>query len=92
MFIYGTKANIPDYLLKNGNTYRILSDHLGSPRLVVDISDGYVAQRLDYDAFGNVRWENSFEGIENRYRFQGREWDEHAGHYYFRMRTYIPEW
>jgi len=53
-FVYGSKVNVPDYMLKEGNTYRILSDHLGSPKLVVDISDGSVIQRMDYDAFGNV--------------------------------------
>ncbi len=53
-FVYGSKGNVPDYMLKEGKTYRILSDHLGSPKLVVDISDGSVAQRIDYDAFGNV--------------------------------------
>ncbi len=53
-FVYGSKVNVPDYLIKGGKTYRILSDHLGSPRLVVDISDGSVVQRMDYDAFGNV--------------------------------------
>ena len=41
-------------LVKGGKTYRVLSDHLGSPWLVVDISDGSVAQRMDYDTFGNV--------------------------------------
>jgi YD repeat-containing protein len=54
VFVYGSKANVPDYMIKEGNTYRILSDHLGSSRLVVDISDGSVVQRMDYDAFGNV--------------------------------------
>ena len=58
-FIYGSKANIPDYMLKDGKTYRILSDHLGSPRLVVDISEGTVAQRMDYDAFGNVVFDSN---------------------------------
>ena len=33
-FVYGSKSNVPDYMLKDGKTYRILSDHLGSPRLV----------------------------------------------------------
>ncbi len=41
-------------LVKGGKSYRVLSDHLGSPWLVVDISDGSVAQRMDYDTFGNV--------------------------------------
>jgi YD repeat-containing protein len=53
-FIYGTKANVPDYLVRNGVTYRILTDHLGSPRLVVNTTDGTVAQRLDYDEFGQI--------------------------------------
>jgi RHS repeat-associated protein len=58
-FVYGSKANVPDYILKDGETYRIISDHLGSPRLVVDISDGSVAQRIDYDAFGNVVFDSN---------------------------------
>jgi len=53
-FVYGSKANIPDYIVKNGNTYRVISDHLGSPRFVVDIQTGAVVQRMDFDAFGNV--------------------------------------
>ncbi len=35
-FVYGTRGNVPDYMVKGGITYRILVDHLGSPRLVVD--------------------------------------------------------
>jgi len=53
-FIYATKANVPDYIEKDGATYRILTDHLGSPRLVVDITTGAIVQRMDYDAFGQV--------------------------------------
>ena len=40
-------------------TYRIVSDHLGSVRLVVDANTGVVAQRLDYDEFGNVTLDTS---------------------------------
>jgi RHS repeat-associated protein len=53
-FVYGTKQNVPDYMEKGGVTYRILSDHLGSVRLVVDAATGTVAQRIDYDEFGRV--------------------------------------
>ena len=35
-FVYATKFNAPDYMIRDGVAYRILSDHLGSPRLVVD--------------------------------------------------------
>jgi RHS repeat-associated protein len=53
-FIYGTRTNVPAYLLKNGVAYRIVTDHLGSVRLVVNTTSGQVAQRLDYDEFGQV--------------------------------------
>ena len=53
-FVYGTKANVPDYLIKAGTTYRIVSDHLGSVRLVADAKSGEIVQRIDYDEFGKV--------------------------------------
>ena len=31
-----------------------MTDHLGSPRLVVDVTSGAVVQRMDYDEFGQV--------------------------------------
>ncbi len=53
-FVYASRANVPDYLIKGGNTYRIIADHLGSPRLVVDAVTGQIAQRLEYDEFGRI--------------------------------------
>jgi YD repeat-containing protein len=53
-FIYGTRSNVPDSMVKGGRTYRVLSNHLGSVRLVVDVGNGTIAHRIDYDAFGRV--------------------------------------
>ena len=52
--MYASRANVPDYIVKGGTTYRIVTDQLGSPRLVVNVATGAVAQRMDYDEFGNV--------------------------------------
>jgi RHS repeat-associated protein len=52
-FVYGSKANVPDYMTTSGGAYRILSDHLGSPRLVVDANSGNAIETLSYDEFGN---------------------------------------
>ena len=58
-FVYGSKPNVPDYLVTYNTsgtalgTFRILSDHLSSPRLVVDISNGNVVETMSYDEFGN---------------------------------------
>jgi YD repeat-containing protein len=39
---------------KDGTTYRLITDHLGSVRLVVEAQAGAIAQRLDYDEFGRI--------------------------------------
>jgi RHS repeat-associated protein len=59
VFVYGTKANVPDYMISvanGGKVYRIISDWVGSVRLVLDtsVSPAVVVQQLDYDEFGNV--------------------------------------
>ena len=54
-FVYGTRAHVPDSMvMTDGTVYRLITDHLGSVRLVVNAVTGAVAQRLDYDAFGRV--------------------------------------
>jgi len=53
-FIYASADNVPDYMVAGGATYRIFSDPMGSPRLVVNAATGKVAERIDYDEFGNV--------------------------------------
>nr|WP_249218470.1 RHS repeat-associated core domain-containing protein [Nitrospina sp. Nb-3] len=53
-FVYASRGNVPDYVIQGGVAYRIVSDHLGSPRLVIDTGTGAVVQTMDYDAWGNV--------------------------------------
>jgi RHS repeat-associated protein len=53
-FVYGKSSNVPEYMIKNSIKYRIISDHVGSPRLVVNSSNGSISQRMDYDEFGKV--------------------------------------
>jgi RHS repeat-associated protein len=52
-FVYSSKTNVPDYMVTSGGTYRILSDHLGSPRAVVDVSSGNLIETINFDEFGN---------------------------------------
>ena len=53
-FIYATRDNVPDYMIRGGVTYRLILDHLGSPRLVVNVATGQIVQQMDYDDFGKV--------------------------------------
>ena len=58
-FVYGSRTNVPDYMVQGSTTYRMISDQLGSVRLVVNATTGAIAQRLEYDAWGNVLTDTS---------------------------------
>jgi RHS repeat-associated protein len=94
-FVYGSKYNTPDYFTSNKAdgitwvTYRIISDHLGSPRLVVNSNTGAVAQRLDYDEFGRVL-EDTNPGFQP-FGFAGGIYDSDTGLVRFGARDYDAE-
>jgi len=88
-FVYGSKANVPDYMIKGGTTYRILSDRLGSPRLVVNTGTGDIMQRLDYDEFGNLT-QDSNPGFQP-FGFAGGLYDQHTKLTRFGARDYDAE-
>jgi len=88
-FVYGTRANVPDYMVKGGVTYRIISDHLGSPRLVVYATTGTIVQRMDYDEFGNVLSDTN-PGFQP-FGFAGGIYDQDTGLVRSGARDYEPE-
>ncbi|HID99945.1 MAG TPA: hypothetical protein EYP59_06615, partial [Thiotrichaceae bacterium] len=88
-FVYGGRSNVPAYLIKNGQTFRIIADSLGSPRLVVNIATGDIAQRIDYDEFGNVQLDTN-PGFQP-FGFAGGIYDTETGLVRFGARDYDPE-
>ncbi len=71
--------------------YQIITDHLGSVRLVVNISTGAVAERMDYDEFGNVIYDSNpgfqpfgfagglYDPETKLVRFGARDYDASSG-------------
>lgn len=88
-FVYATHVNVPDYMVKNGVTYRIITDQLGSVRLVVNTSSGQVAQRIDYDSFGHVTQDTN-PGFQP-FGFAGGLYDPATGLVRFGARDYDAE-
>ncbi|MCB1036351.1 MAG: hypothetical protein KDD47_21175, partial [Acidobacteria bacterium] len=88
-FVYGSRGNVPDVLLKDGQTYRILADPLGSVRLVVDTATGDVVQELAYDAFGRVQLDTN-PGFQP-FGFGGGLYDPQTGLLRFGVRDYDPQ-
>jgi RHS repeat-associated protein len=78
-------------MMRGGVTYRVISDHLGSPRVIVDASTGAVVQRMDFDEFGNMMSETNggfqpfgfasgmFDRETGLTRFGARDYDPHTG-------------
>jgi RHS repeat-associated protein len=87
-FVYATHVNVPDYMVKGGQTYRLVLDQLGSVRLVVNTSDGTVAQRLDYDEYGRIT-QNSSPGFQP-FGYAGGLLDDATGLTRFGARDYDP--
>ena len=88
-FVYGTRAHVPDYMVRDGITYRIVSDRLGSPRVVVNVSTGAVAQELRYDEFGRITLDTN-PGFQP-FGFAGGLYDEQTGLLRMGARDYNPE-
>jgi len=87
-FIYATSTHSPDVVLKGGQSYRIVTDHLGSPRLVVNVADGAVVQRLDYDEFGKPTLDTGAGSAV--FGFAGGVYDGQTGLVRFGARDYDP--
>jgi RHS repeat-associated protein len=88
-FVYATRVNVPDHIVKDAQTYRLVLDHLGSVRLVVNTSNDSVVQRLDYDEFGVVTL-NTNPGFQP-FGFAGGLYDEQTGLVRFGARDYDAE-
>jgi RHS repeat-associated protein len=88
-FVYGTGRNVPDYMVKGGSTYRIITDHLGSVRLVVNATTGEIAQEMSYDEFGRVLSDTN-PGFQP-FGFAGGLYDPDTGLVRFGARDYDAE-
>jgi RHS repeat-associated protein len=88
-FVFGSRRNVPDYILKGTDRFRFFTDERGSVRLVVNVADGSVAQQLDYDEFGRVLTDTN-PGFQP-FGFAGGLYDPDTGLVHFGLREYSAE-
>lgn len=87
-FVYGSKINTPDYMIKGSSNYQIISDQLGSPLFVINSTDGTIIQEMTYDEFGNVLTDTN-PGFQP-FGFAGGLYDSDTGLTRFGARDYNP--
>jgi len=83
-----TLGHAPTSFTENGETYYLLTDHLGSPRIITD-SAGQVVKAIEYDAYGNVISDNN-PGFEIPFAFAGGLNGPDTGLIRFGYRDYDP--
>ncbi len=88
-FIYAEGVNVPELMVTSTATYRLVKDHLGSVRQVVDVATGVVAQELVYDAWGRVLLDTA-PGFQP-FGFAGGLYDPDTGLVRFGARDYDAE-
>ncbi len=95
-YVFGEDLDELLTMQRGANSYYYHYDGLGS---VTDVTkpDGTIAERYDYDPYGNPTITNAAgtiiptSAISNRYLFTGRELDAESGNYHYRARIYNPK-
>ena len=88
-FVYASKSTAPDYMRRGGNTYRVVSDQLGSPRYVVNVANASdVPFTASYTSFGVVTG-TGLDWIP--FGFAGGIYDFDTGLVRFGVRDYSPD-
>ena len=91
-YVYGAHGNVPELMTTpSGQTFRVVTDQLGSVRLVIDAAADTVVQRLDYDVYGRVVRDTKpgfqpfgyagglYEPLTGLVRFGARDYDAETG-------------
>ncbi len=82
-------GNTPSSFTQSGQTYYIVADHLGTPRLITN-SSGTIVKKVSYDSFGNVLNDTN-PAIGIPFGFAGGLQDIDTGLIRFGYRDYDPE-
>jgi RHS repeat-associated protein len=86
-FVYAERGNSPSLIIRGGVTYRVIADHHGSPRYIIDSTTGAFADTLGYDEFG-VTFESN-PGFQP-FGFAGGLYDADTQLVHFGAREYDP--
>jgi RHS repeat-associated protein len=94
VFVFGTHENVPDYIIEKASggdvLYRVIADHLGTPRRVVRATDGVVVHELDCDEWGRIVRETGSKLGLHPFGFAGGLRDRATGMIRFGARDYDP--
>lgn len=92
-FVYGSRDDVPDLMIRGGKTYRLVTDQLGSVRMVVNVADPTdVPFKASYGAFGETTITVVAPATKDfvPFGFAGGMYDADTGLVHFGARDYDP--
>ncbi|MFL9836662.1 RHS repeat-associated core domain-containing protein [Flavobacterium sp. ST-75] len=66
-------------------------DQLGSSSYISNLA-GNVSQHIEYMPFGEILVDEHINSFNTPFKFNGKEYDEETGNYYYSARYYDPKW
>ncbi len=88
-FVYGQKPNVPDYMITKDGTFRLITDQVGTLRMIVDVSNGKIVDESISTAFGEITLDLKRFSIP--FGFAGGLYDRDTGLVHFGAREYDPQ-
>jgi RHS repeat-associated protein len=88
-FIYGVRPNVPDYMITKDGTFRLITDQVGTLRMIVDTSNGKIVDESVSTAFGEINLD--CKRFLTPFGFAGGLYDRDTGLVHFGARDYDPQ-
>jgi len=90
VFVYASNSNTPDLVVRDGATYRLLTDHVGSVVRAINVANSSdVPFAAEYTAFGEQTVTVGSPDFVP-FGFAGGLWDAETGLVHFGARDYDP--
>ncbi|MBI3893646.1 MAG: RHS repeat protein [Candidatus Wallbacteria bacterium] len=86
-YVFGTQADTPIAMIRGGQAFFYVRDHVNSVRRVLSAA-GSVVSSYVYTTYGVPARRD--ESVPNPFLFNAREFDDETGLYYYRARYYDP--
>ena len=90
MWVFEEGSFVPCAKIKNGKTYSIITDHLGTPTQMYN-DEGESVWEQELDMYGKVRKFANKDYVHLPFRYQGQYYDSEIDLCYNRFRYYDPE-
>ena len=89
-FIFFNGSRIAFHSYTSGNRHYFYTDHMGSTRVIANLSGSTIEWAADYFPWGLIQKQPT-SSISNFYQWAGQEYDPEIQHYRFPFRPYRPQ-